>query len=86
MCAMASILVLRGIFQVNIPRFGNVLFSGYLLLCIGKPKEGVKEREGQVPSSEAALWRVGLVAEDEALPEGDTGEGVPSFSNSRTNR
>ncbi|KAH8962516.1 hypothetical protein BDL97_05G106000 [Sphagnum fallax] len=33
MCAMASILVLRGIFQVNIPRFGNVLFSGYLLLC-----------------------------------------------------
>lgn len=38
MCAMASILVLRGIFQVNIPRFGNVLFSGYLLLCIGKPK------------------------------------------------
>ncbi|CAM6026867.1 unnamed protein product [Sphagnum balticum] len=62
MCAMASILVLGGIFQVNIPRLGNVLFSGYLLLCIG------------------------LIAEDEALPEGDTGEGVPSFSNSHTNR
>jgi hypothetical protein len=29
---------------------------------------------------------VGLIAEDEALPEGDTREGVASFSNSRTNR